>query len=116
MTVAWHTPVTARMWWSGAPSDNTVLATLLAIAKRDVLTFRPLKPAEDPDAEPAGELPEEFPYAQYRRARELWESQKASPAGTTEEAGIPGYQVRVTRLSWEIKAILVPDSSTFRVG
>jgi hypothetical protein len=116
MTANWHTPETVRKWWSGAPVDNAVITPLLAIAKRDVLTFRPLLPAEDPDADPAGTLPDEFPYAQYRRARELWESQKASPNGTTEDAGIPGYQVRVTRLSWEVKAILRPDSGTFTVG
>jgi hypothetical protein len=112
----WHTPSTVRSWWSGAPADDALVTALLAIAKTDVLTFRPLLPAEDPDADPAGELPDQFPYAQYRRARELWESQKASAAGSTEDAGIPGYQVRVTRLSWEIKAILRPDSGTFKVG
>lgn len=110
----WHTPTTIRNWWSGAPSNISVLDVLLGIAKDQVLAKAPAL-ADDVAND---EIPERYVYVQYRRARELWESQKGDALNEDVEGGLEGFRTRASRgyLSQELVNILRPPAAVPRIG
>jgi hypothetical protein len=110
----WHTVASARDQWVDAPTDDGVdedatLSELLSAAKTAVLAYAPAFEGlevvdgyivNDPDA-----VPDAYRIAQLMQARNIWNSSKASPAGSFDngEYGLTSFP-----LDWQVRQLLRP--------
>lgn len=96
----WHTPQTARAFWTDAArlSDEQVTA-YLAVARSAVLAFAPL-----PDD--ATVIPETYLLAQVMHARNVANAAKGATGPVDPDTG---YAAPVTTpLDWHVRQMLVP--------
>ncbi len=97
-----HDPRLPAFWPAGAtdydPTDAGLVA-LLAAARADCEAFAP--PLGDGE-----EMPATWPMAQALRARDL----ARAGLGTSDQAGLPGEEVAVYPLDWQIKQLLRPKT------
>lgn len=97
----WHDNESARaMWKSGCPSDEEQLATLLAVAKQQVIEYGPLTLGEDDP------VPPHYRLAQLIQAQNIWSSRTVD-AGAGQ-LGDGTFQIRPFPLDWMVRQIIRP--------
>lgn len=79
----WHTPTTARTFWTAAPKADELLTTLLAVAREQI------EVAMSSHAPETDSVPERIRLAQVKQARALWEANRANLTG--DEAGLSDF-------------------------
>lgn len=114
----WHTVASARNQWADAPYDtdedegDDTLLELLAVAKSAVLAFAPDLSGntfvdDDGYIVNYGDnvVPTNYRVAQLMQARNVWNSSKASPAGSFDngEYGLTSFP-----LDWQVRQLLRP--------
>ena len=112
----WHTVASARDQWVDAPYDedggDDTLTELLDVAASAVLAFAPIVPdtytvTEEGYIVPVADawIPNSYRVAQLMQARNVWNSQKASPSGAFDGSD---YGITAYPLDWQIRQLLRP--------
>lgn len=109
----WHTLETARDQWVDAPLDDDELQEFLDVAKEAVLAYAPALPADSIEnvggfiVPTASSIPDGYRKAQLMQARNVWNSEQASPGGNLDGSG---YGLTIHPLDWQVKQLLRPRS------
>lgn len=89
--------------WRGGSADyeptDAGLIAILAAARDDCIDFAPALPEGD-------EVPPRWVMAQALRARDL----ARAGLGSSEQTGLPGEEVTIYPLDWQIKQLLRPKT------
>lgn len=119
---SWHTVTTARDEWVDAPVDEVGLATLLTVAKNDVISYAPK--FTDPDtgvvslgyidpvsgiisAVTDNTVPADYRLAQLMQARNTWNANKVDPSNG--QMGDDTFVMRPFPLDWFVKQLIRPN-------
>lgn len=110
----WHTLETARDQWVDAPLDDDELQELLDVAKSAVLAYAPAVATESVEnvggfvvPTTTGDIPVSYRKAQIMQARNVWNSEQASPGGNLDGSG---FGLTIHPLDWQVKQLLRPRS------
>lgn len=97
-------------YWASPPADETVVATLLAAAREQVIEFAPVLAEGAP-------IPERYTIAHAMQTRAIWESHRAAISPDADAAvGIDPYSVRMYSMAKPVRDLLRPPAGTFRIG
>lgn len=107
----WYTVEEARNEWVDAPVDeddgDDLLTSLLTVAKEAVIAYAP---SVD---EPLVDIPEGYRQAQLQQAKNVWNSQKASPSADYDGGQ---YGLSAFPLDWMVRQLIRPKRGRPWVG
>lgn len=103
----WATLDEARRHLAGADIDDPILATLLNVARSEVLAFAPALLLGAP-------IPQNYKYGQILHARNKLNAARTS--STTGDYGDGSFAIARYPLDWQVKQILRPQTGIPRVG
>ena len=100
---SWYTLDEARDDWPGAPLDDDQLQLVLDVSQDECVAFAPLPADYDPDVD----VPDGHRWAHLAHARNIWNAQKANPAGTLGD-DTQGFAITPFPMDWSVRARLRP--------
>ena len=122
---SWYTLDEARDDWPGAPLDDDQLQLVLDVSQAECLAYAPLTSPSPPDpdtkittypgwlgpeaaaAVPDTDIPDGHRWAHLAHARNIWNAQKANPAGTLGDDQ-QGFAITPFPMDWSVRARLRP--------